>query len=128
MLAEKDIHLTLNIGNDASPFDHFHDELRMGGMYLADPMSQSKIQDLSYLDQRVVQRVNDSLKYAEELLIAMSLKEAAKLIERIQVAQTEIEMVYFTTHTTVAKTAKHLARKIAMSSREMFKDIKLKLP
>lgn len=99
------------------------EKLKQEGIYLEPNPHQEK--SSQWLDDKAIQAMHEAIRHATALMGGdLNVAEAARHLEKIQVAAAVAEKTAFITHTKTAKRCSEAARHIAHECRTYFHDMK----
>ena len=101
------------------------EDLKREGVYLNRNEPEVKPASQYSFEERAIRAVNEAFRQSLQLLeIQEDLSQAARIVEKIQVAAAEAERASFIAHTRTAKKCSHLSDKIAVVCRELLHELK----
>jgi hypothetical protein len=105
--------------------------LKKENIYLSREGEEVKTTSGSVFEEKAIRAVNDAINQLNQLAALQSqeaqvgaLTEAARLLEKIQVAAAEAERTAYIVHTRRAEKASYIARRIALFGRDLFHEMK----
>ena len=110
-----------------SPFEFYRHWLEKEGLLLGHPDDDVKLANFSHWEEVALSSTNQAVRCAFELPQSQNVKDAAKLLEQIQVLSAEAERAAYIHHGPIAMKACHIAKKLTIQARLVFKSLKEKL-
>ena len=100
------------------------EELQKEGIYVSQETSEVKLSGLGRIEETAIRAANEALQETLLLYNCKNLSEAARILEKIQIAAAEVERSAFISHGPRSRKAYEISRKLSSLSREFFHELK----
>ncbi len=102
----------------------FLEEMENEGIYLGQENLEVKRSSLEKIEDKAIRAANEAFRETLLLYNSKDLSEAARILEKIQVAAAEAELSAFIVHGPRLRKANQIAKRLASLSREFFHEFK----